>query len=107
MLSVCLGEGGELRATEPWQAAEFAAYVDRARDHLAPWLPWVHPVTDTASARRFPQEMADSQARDGARRLVMSYEGTLRGYFPKESGGRQDLEVRSVLAQERASLRAD
>ncbi|MFF2535351.1 GNAT family N-acetyltransferase [Streptomyces cyaneofuscatus] len=185
MLSVSLGEGGELRATEPWQAPEFAAYVDRTRDHLAPWLPWVHSVTDTASARRFLQEMADSQARDGARlygihldgrlvggtcfrlfdaatglcelgvwlgpdvrgrglatraarkmtdwaveergmrriqwlvapdnaasisvaqRLGMSYEGTLRGYLPQEGGGRQDLEVWSMLAPERAFLRAD
>ncbi|MBT2430365.1 GNAT family N-acetyltransferase [Streptomyces sp. ISL-112] len=79
MLSVSLGEGSELRSMEPWQAVEFAEYVDRVRDHIAPRLPWVHSVVDTASARRFLQEMADSQARDGARLYGIYLEGKLVG----------------------------
>lgn len=50
-----LSPGAELRPLEPWQAAEFAAHVAAARDHLAPWLPWARTVVDTESARAFLQ----------------------------------------------------
>ncbi len=67
MLATPLGEGAELRPLEPWQAPLLAAYTDRVREHLTPWLPWAHSVTDTESARRFLQAYADRQAADGGR----------------------------------------
>ncbi|GAA3755511.1 GNAT family protein [Plantactinospora mayteni] len=56
-----------LRPLEPWQAAEFAAYVDRARPHLAPWLPWAETIVDESSARAWLQRYADRQADDSGR----------------------------------------
>jgi ribosomal-protein-serine acetyltransferase len=67
MLATPLGEGAELRPLEPWQAAEFAAYIDRTRDALAPWLPWATTITDADGARRFLQRYADAQAADAGR----------------------------------------
>ncbi len=67
MLTLALGDDAELRALEPWQAAQFASYVDEARPHLAPWLPWATTITDEASAREFLQRYADRQAADAGR----------------------------------------
>ncbi|ONK15662.1 GNAT family protein [Streptomyces sp. MP131-18] len=79
MLTTSLGPEAELCPLEPWQAAEFFAYTDRARAHLAPWLPWTGAVTDTASARRFLQRFADSQAADGPRIYGIRLSGELVG----------------------------
>jgi ribosomal-protein-serine acetyltransferase len=91
MLTLALGDDAELRALEPWQAAEFAAYVDEARPHLAPWLPWANSITDAAGARAFLQRYADRQAAGAGRiygiwlgsRLVG---GALFRVFDAESG---------------------
>ena len=45
-----LGDGAGLGPLEPWHAEEFAAAVDHARDHLAPWIPFAHTVTDVEKA---------------------------------------------------------
>ncbi|MFC8273048.1 GNAT family N-acetyltransferase [Streptomyces sp. NPDC057271] len=79
MLCFSLGGGAELRSLEPWQAEEFLAYTDRVRDHLAPWLPCALDVTDLESARRWLQEYADSQARDGARLYALHLNGEMVG----------------------------
>ena len=79
MLSTPLGDGAELRPLEPWQAAELAAYTDRVRDHLTPWLPWAHSVTDTGSARAFLQRYADKQAADSGRIYGIWLDGALVG----------------------------
>jgi len=91
MLTLALGDDAELRTLEPWQAAEFAAYVDESRPHLAPWLPWANSITDEAGARAFLQRYADRQAADAGRiygiwlgaRLVG---GALFRVFDAESG---------------------
>ncbi|HEY3714214.1 MAG TPA: GNAT family protein [Jatrophihabitantaceae bacterium] len=62
MLTLPLGDSAELRALEPWQAAEFAAFIEAARPHLAPWLPWATSIIDEAGAREFLQRYADRQA---------------------------------------------
>ncbi len=67
MLSLSLADNAELRALEPWRAGEFAAYLDRVRPHLAPWLPWARSVTNEAEARRWLQRYADRQAKDEGR----------------------------------------
>ncbi|MFW6694863.1 GNAT family N-acetyltransferase [Streptomyces sp. MAR4 CNX-425] len=79
MLSTPLGEGAELTTMEPWQAAELAAFTDRHRAHLEPWLPWTYVVHDEASARRFLQKYADSQARDAGRIFAIRLDGELVG----------------------------
>jgi ribosomal-protein-serine acetyltransferase len=80
MLTKQIGDGtAELRALEPWQAAEFAAYTDRHRDHLAPWLPWALSVVDEDSAREFLQRYADTTARDGGRIYGLWRDGELVG----------------------------
>jgi ribosomal-protein-serine acetyltransferase len=91
MLTLTLGDDAELRALEPWQAAEFAAYVDETRPHLASWLPWANSIIDEAGARAFLQRYADRQAADAGRiygiwlgtRLVG---GALFRVFDAESG---------------------
>jgi RimJ/RimL family protein N-acetyltransferase len=79
MFSTPLGDGAELHPLEPWQAAELAAYTDRVRDHLTPWLPWAHAVTDTESARAFLQRYADRQAADEGRIYGIRLDGELVG----------------------------
>lgn len=67
MLSLHLDDTAVLRPLEPWNAAEFAAYVDGDRPHLAPWLPWASTIRSTADAAEFLQRYADRQARDEGR----------------------------------------
>jgi RimJ/RimL family protein N-acetyltransferase len=79
MFSAPLGDGAELAPLEPWQAAEFAAYIDKHRSHLAPWLPWATTVTDTDGARDFLQRYADRQAADTGRIYAIRLDGELVG----------------------------
>jgi ribosomal-protein-serine acetyltransferase len=62
---VCtLTESATLRPLEPWQAEEFLAHLDRARDHIAPWVGPSFVATDLASARSVLQRYADAKASD-------------------------------------------
>ena len=79
MLGIALTEEAVLRSLEPWRAAEFAAHVDRIREHLRPWLGWATRVVDEASAREFLQNYADEQARDGGRIYGIWVKGELAG----------------------------
>jgi RimJ/RimL family protein N-acetyltransferase len=78
MLSTAIGDA-ELRALEPWQAGEFAAFTARHRAHLGPWLPWARSVVDEESARRFLQRYADATARDGGRIYALWRGGEMVG----------------------------
>ena len=60
-------DGAELRALEPWQAAEFAAYTDAHRAELADTIPWAEAVVDEQTARGFLQRYADGAANDERR----------------------------------------
>ena len=79
MLERSLTAGAELQPLEPWQAAEFAAFADRHRDHLRPWLPWAEIVVDEDSARAFLQRYADRQAADDGRIYGIRLDGDLVG----------------------------
>lgn len=79
MQTTPLGDGAELVPMEPWQAAEFAAYTARNRDHLAPWLPWATSIVDPDTARAFLQRYADATARDGGRIYALRVDGELVG----------------------------
>lgn len=79
MFTVPLGDGAELRPLEPWQSADFAAYIEQHRAHLAPWLPWATSITDTDGAHAFLQRFADGQAADGRRIYAIRLDGVLVG----------------------------
>ncbi|MEO6116270.1 MAG: GNAT family protein [Pseudolysinimonas sp.] len=56
-----------LRPLEPWQAEEFAAHMDRAREHIRPWVGPSFVTDDVAGARATLQRYADATAQDGRR----------------------------------------
>lgn len=74
-----LGGGAVLGQLEPWHAEEFAAAVDHAREHLAPWIPFAHTVTDVDSARDLLQRLANDHAADSRHVYGIWEEGRLIG----------------------------
>lgn len=79
MYAIDLGDGAELRPLEPWQAAEFLAHIDRARETVDPWIPWASVSTDLTSATATLQRYADLAARDAGRLYGIWLDGTLVG----------------------------
>ncbi len=79
MLALDLGGGAELRALEPWNAAEFAAHVDEAREHLKPWIPFATRIVDAESALLLLERYALLQASDEGRLYGIWIEGKLSG----------------------------
>ena len=79
MFAIDLGGGAELRPLEPWQAPEFLAHMDRAREHVDPWIPWASLSTDLESATATLQRYADKQAQDAGRIWGIWLDGTLVG----------------------------
>jgi ribosomal-protein-serine acetyltransferase len=79
MLSLPLAEGAELRALEPWHAADLAEHFDRSRAHLARWLSLAERIVDEDSARAYIQAYADRAARDDGRLYGIWVDGDLRG----------------------------
>jgi ribosomal-protein-serine acetyltransferase len=77
--SVDLGGGAALRPLEPWQAEEFLAHMDRARETVDPWIPWASISSDLDSARATLQRYADKQAADKGRLYGIWLDGTLVG----------------------------
>ena len=91
MFSTDLGDGATLRPLEPWQAEEFLAHMDRARETVDPWIPWASVSTDLQTAKKTLQRYADLQARDAGRIYGIWLDGTLVGgtmfvSFDTESG---------------------
>ncbi|RKS93502.1 RimJ/RimL family protein N-acetyltransferase [Microbacterium sp. AG790] len=69
----------ELRPLEVWHAEEFAAHLDRAREHIRPWV-GASFVTDTVDgARATLQRYAQSAADDGGRLYGIWSDGQLVG----------------------------
>ena len=66
MFSTTLSSGASLRPLEPWRAEEFAAHLDRAREHLRPWVGPSFVTVDVAGARATLGRYAERAARDGA-----------------------------------------
>lgn len=74
-----LSAQAELRPLEIWHAEQFASHLDRAREHIRPW---VGPsfVTDTVEgARTTLARYAASAAEDGARLYGIWLDGLLVG----------------------------
>jgi RimJ/RimL family protein N-acetyltransferase len=79
MLSLRLTDDADLRALEPWQAAEMSQHIAAAEEFLAPWLPWVETVATLDGAEKFLQRYADAQARGEGRILGIWVDGRLSG----------------------------
>jgi RimJ/RimL family protein N-acetyltransferase len=79
MLTLPLTDGAELRALEPWHAAEFGEHVVRARELLRPWIPWGTTISDEETARPFLERYAGKLAADEGRIYGIWLDGTLVG----------------------------
>jgi RimJ/RimL family protein N-acetyltransferase len=79
MYAVVLAPDAELRPLEPWQAEEFLAHMDRAREGMDPFIPFAARNSDLTSARATLQGYADRQAQDTGRIYGIWLEGVLVG----------------------------
>lgn len=74
-----LETGATLEPLEPWRATEFAEHMDRAREHIRPWVGPSFVSTDVDGARATLTRYAEATARDGARIYGIWVGGTLVG----------------------------
>ncbi|MFD4988933.1 GNAT family N-acetyltransferase [Streptomyces sp. NPDC058374] len=72
-------EGAELRPLEPWQADEFLAHMDRAREYAGARNGLPDVVRDPVESRAFLQAYAEKQAADAGRLYGIWRDGTLVG----------------------------
>jgi ribosomal-protein-serine acetyltransferase len=79
MFSHSLGPNAELRTLEPWQADEFAAHLDRARDHIRPWVAAAFVTEGVDEAHATLVRFADRAAHDGGRIFGIWADGVLVG----------------------------
>lgn len=67
MFSLPLRDDARLAGLEVWHAEEFAEHLDRAREHIRPWVGPAFVTHDLAGARATLQRYAERQAADAAR----------------------------------------
>ena len=79
MFATPLTASAELRPLEPWNATEFAAHMDRAREHIRPWVGPSFVTEGIAAARATLTRYAESTAHDGMRIFGIWDDGTLVG----------------------------
>ncbi|ARZ72246.1 GNAT family N-acetyltransferase [Streptomyces sp. HU2014] len=79
MFSLPLRDNALLEPLEIWHAEEFAAHLDRARDHIRPWVGPAFVTEDLDGARATLSRYAERQAADGARLYGIRLDGTLVG----------------------------
>jgi ribosomal-protein-serine acetyltransferase len=79
MFDVPLPTGAVLRPLEPWRAEEFSAHMERAREHIRPWVGPAFIAPGLEGARATLNRYAESAARDGARIYGIWDAGTLVG----------------------------
>ncbi|NUV29940.1 MULTISPECIES: GNAT family N-acetyltransferase [Streptomyces] len=72
-------EGAELRPLETWQADEFLAHMDRARETVGEQNGLPDVVRDLAESRAFLRTYAERQAADSGRLYGIWLDGTLVG----------------------------
>ncbi len=74
-----LGDSAELFPLEVWHAEQFATHLDRAREHIRPWVGPAF-VTDTVDgAQATLARYAEKAAADGARLFGIRLDGRLVG----------------------------
>ncbi|MEH0844125.1 GNAT family protein [Micromonospora sp. CPCC 205711] len=64
MFALPLTDTAELRPLSPWHAEEFLANLDRAREHISPWVSPSFVATDLDGAKRVLDRYAERWARD-------------------------------------------
>jgi len=79
MFSLPLSGDASLAPLEVWHAEEFADHLDRARDHIRPWVGPTFVTTDVEGARNTLARYAERQARDTARLYGIWQHGVLVG----------------------------
>ncbi|MEV4440767.1 GNAT family protein [Streptomyces sp. NPDC049577] len=79
MFSLQLRSNAGLRPLEAWHAEEFAAHLDRAREHIRPWVGPAFVTDDIEGARATLRRYAERQAADGARIYGIWLDETLVG----------------------------
>ncbi len=79
MFALQLADGVTFGPLEPWHAEEFAAAVDKAREHLRPWIPFATRIVDVDSARELLQRYADKHAEDTGAMYGIWVDGVLKG----------------------------
>lgn len=79
MFSVPLPSGALLAPLEVWHAQELADHLDRAREHIRPWVGPAFVTDDVAGARATLKRYAERQADDGARLYGIWWDGALVG----------------------------
>ncbi|MEV8567632.1 GNAT family protein [Streptomyces sp. NPDC051322] len=79
MLSLTLRDGARLGALELWHAEEFADHLDRAREHIRPWVGAAFVTDDVDGARTTLRRYGEWQAADGARLYGIWHDGVLVG----------------------------
>jgi ribosomal-protein-serine acetyltransferase len=79
VFSLPLRDNARLGPLEPWQAEEFAAHLDRAREHIRPWVGPAFVTEGVEGARATLARYAESQAADGPRLYGIRLDGTLVG----------------------------
>lgn len=79
MFSLPLSDDARLAPLEVWHADEFADHLDRARDHIRPWVGPTFVTTDVEGARSTLARYAERQARDAARLYGIWLHGELVG----------------------------
>ncbi|NGO70419.1 GNAT family N-acetyltransferase [Streptomyces boncukensis] len=79
MFSLPLRDDAWLCPLEVWHTGEFAAHLDRAREHIRPWVGPAFVTDDLAGARATLRWYAERRAADGARLYGIRRAGTLVG----------------------------
>ncbi|ANW16793.1 GNAT family N-acetyltransferase [Streptomyces clavuligerus] len=79
MFSLPLRDDARLRPLEVWHAAEFAAHMDRAREHIRPWVGAGFVTDGLDGARGILSRYAGRQAADGGRLYGIWHADTLVG----------------------------
>jgi len=74
-----IGPGASLRPVEVWHAQEFADHLDRAREHIRPWVGPSFVTDSVDGAASTLSRYANSAAADGARLYGIWVDDVLRG----------------------------
>ncbi len=79
MLREKITADAEIGPLEVWQAQEFADHLDRAREHIRPWVGPSFVTETVAEARQTLGRYASAAAEDGARLFGIWQDGVLVG----------------------------
>lgn len=79
MFRLDLGPSAHLRPLEVWHAEEFAEHLDRAREHIRPWVGPSFVTTSVDGAAATLARYANTAAGDGGRLYGIWVDDVLRG----------------------------